>query len=299
MELGKSFPIERLEPKDARKLFLQSCERSLSEIMDAGLDQDLARLMAQLDGLPLAIVIAGTFMRETGTGISEYLEDYQKSWFQLQAQSLPTRHYHQGNILQTWAVSYHEIEKRDSTAAVLLLFLSIFDNQDIWYELIAGGRHCPNVPDWFEMAVGKKFDFKARTKTLRAFSLIETKPQGGSYRLHPVVQDWCTHVAATENHISRSREIVLVSIGYMVPDSDERDYARAQRRLLPHANYLFQKHMTYETNDTAVCGAFHMLGNLYSDQGKLKEAEEMYKRVLAGYGQNLCKALTSRNVGMH
>ncbi|KAI9037125.1 uncharacterized protein KD926_000842 [Aspergillus affinis] len=287
MELGKSFPIERLAPKDARKLFLQSWGRSLSEIVDAGLEKDLASLMAQFDGLPLAIVIAGAFMRETGTGISEYLEDYQESWFELQAQSLPTRHYHQGNILQTWAVSYHEIQKRDSTAAILLLFLSFFDNQDIWYELVAGGRHCPNVPDWFEMAVGRKFDFKARIKTLLAFSLIETKPQGGSYRLHPVVQDWCTHVAGTENHISRLREIALVSIGYTVPGSDEKDYARVQRRLLPHANYVFRKHMTYETNNTAVCGAFHMLGNLYSDQGKLKEAEEMYQRALAGKEQAL------------
>ena len=243
--------------------------------------------MTQLDGLPLAIAIAGAFMRETGTGIREYLEDYQESWSELQAQSTSTRHYHQGNILQTWAVSYHEIQKRDPTAAVLLLFLSFFDNQDIWYELIACGRHCANVPDWFETAVGTKFDFKARIKTLLAFSLIETKPQGGSYRLHPVVQGWCIHVAATENRISRLRELALVCIGYMVPGSDERDYARVQQRLLPHADYLFQKQMTYEANDTAICGAFLWLGNLYSDQGKLKEAEVMYQRALAGYEQAL------------
>ncbi|PLB41701.1 Pfs, NB-ARC and TPR domain protein [Aspergillus candidus] len=296
MELGKSFPIERLTPKDASNLFLQNCGRSLSEIVDTG-------LMTQLDGLPLAIAIAGAFMRETGTGIREYLEDYQESWSELQAQSTPTRHYHQGNILQTWAVSYQEIQKRDPTAAVLLLFLSFFDNQDIWYELIACGCHCANVPDWFETAVGTKFDFKARIKTLIAFSLIETKPQGGSYRLHPVVQDWCIHVAATENHISRLRELALVCIGYMVPDTDKRDYARVQRRLLPHANYLFQKHVTYEANNTAVCGAFRCLGNLYSNQGKLKEAEVMYQRALAGYEQTLgpdhtSTLLTVNNLGL-
>lgn len=38
-ELGKSFPTERLTPKDASKLFLQNCGRSLSEIVDTGLDQ--------------------------------------------------------------------------------------------------------------------------------------------------------------------------------------------------------------------------------------------------------------------
>lgn len=34
-------------------------------------------------------------------------------------------------------------------------------------------------------------------------------------------------------------------------------------------------------------GAFHGLGDLYSDQGKLKEAEEMYQRALAGYEKAL------------
>ena len=29
--------------------------------------------------------------------------------------------------------------------------------------------------------------------------------------------------------------------------------------------------------------SYHMLGSLYSDQGKLKEAEEIYQQVLKGY----------------
>jgi tetratricopeptide (TPR) repeat protein len=36
-----------------------------------------------------------------------------------------------------------------------------------------------------------------------------------------------------------------------------------------------------------VWGACHGLGNLYSDQGKLKEAKEMYQRALAGYEKAL------------
>lgn len=36
-------------------------------------------------------------------------------------------------------------------------------------------------------------------------------------------------------------------------------------------------------DDTALWGAFHGLGNLYSDQGKLNEAEKTYERALAGH----------------
>lgn len=40
-------------------------------------------------------------------------------------------------------------------------------------------------------------------------------------------------------------------------------------------------------DDVALWGALHSLGILCSDQGKLEEAEEMYQRALAGYGQTL------------
>jgi hypothetical protein len=97
---------------------------------------DLAELASLLDGLLLAIVIAGAFMRQTGTTVKEYLGLYRTSWFDLQSQSAPTRQYWQGNIIQTWIITYKEIQRHDPTAAKLLLLLAFFDNQDIWYELI-------------------------------------------------------------------------------------------------------------------------------------------------------------------
>jgi hypothetical protein len=67
-------------------------------------------------------------MHQTGTNIKEYLELYRTSWSDLQSQSSPTRHYQQGNMVQTWMVTYQEIQKCDPTAAKLLLLLAFFDN---------------------------------------------------------------------------------------------------------------------------------------------------------------------------
>jgi hypothetical protein len=44
---------------------------------------DVLVLASRLDGLPLAIVMAGSFMRETGTSITEFLQYYQEAWFDL------------------------------------------------------------------------------------------------------------------------------------------------------------------------------------------------------------------------
>jgi hypothetical protein len=156
-DIGTSFQISRLTPKDAIQLLLQSS--GLSRVIDTNKIEknsgtytfhthvlsmilklvDIITLAHRLDGLPLAIVIAGSFIRETGVSITEYLQYYQQAWSDLQLQSNPGREYQQGNMLQTWMISYHEIQKRDPNAAALLLLLARFDNRDIWYELVQSG----------------------------------------------------------------------------------------------------------------------------------------------------------------
>jgi hypothetical protein len=166
-------------------------------------------------------------MRQTGTNAKEYLELYRISWSDLQSQSGPIRHYQQGNMVQTWMVIYQEIQKRDPTAAKLLLLLAFFDNRDIWYELLRSGLNCSGLPPWFKMAVSSKLVFKTKVKALIGFSLVETKQQGGSYALHPVVQDWCHHVADHDNLTGQLHELALMSVGYMVPQTVRENMQRS------------------------------------------------------------------------
>ncbi|CAG8293488.1 unnamed protein product, partial [Penicillium salamii] len=282
-ELGGLFPVQRLEYHNSIQLLLQSSglsARNSTNKFDS--NPDVLTLTNRLDGLPLAIVIAGAFMRETGTSIKEYLEFYRESWSELQLQSNPGRQYQQGNILQTWMISYLEIQRRDPSAAVLLLLLARFDNRDIWYELVKNCRHSSNVPDWLEKATSSGIAFKFRVKSLIGFSLIESEQQEGSYTMHPVVQDWCHYIANESKHVNRMQlnELALISVGYSVPCASDRGYSELQQRLLPQANYV--RHLDLLDDDIELWGAFHGLGDLYSDQSKLKEAEGMYQRALEG-----------------
>ncbi|KAL2782501.1 hypothetical protein BJX66DRAFT_345772 [Aspergillus keveii] len=106
--------------------------------------------------------------------------------------------------------------------------------------------------------------------------------------LAPRFYCWCSYIAASEKRTVQLYELSLVSVGYMVPSQYDRDYARLQQRLLPHANYLIQRERNNWPDDTmAVLQAFHGLGGLYHDQGKLKDAEEMYQQALAGFEKAL------------
>ncbi|PGH16716.1 hypothetical protein AJ79_01589 [Helicocarpus griseus UAMH5409] len=241
-ELASSFPVQKLESKDAVQLLSQSSGLSAKNTMwNPQSDPGALDLANRLDGLPLAIVIAGAFIHETGTSILDYLKYYTESWYDLRSQSSPGRQYQHGNILQTWQLSYREIQKRDLDAAKLLLLLAYFDNRDIWYELVQAGSNSPNTPPWFNKAVSEKLAFGPSMKTLIGFSLIETKQQEGSYAMHPVVQDWCLHVARTEDMgLIQLNEQALIAVGCMVPFETNKNHPELQRRLVPHANFVLR-----------------------------------------------------------
>ncbi|OQD86643.1 hypothetical protein PENANT_c007G05014 [Penicillium antarcticum] len=287
-ELGESFPIHRLNPKDAIQLLLRSSRLSVdTTVGELRNSPEILTLASRLDGLPLAIVIAGSYIRKTGTSVTRYLQLYQESWSSLQSQSRSGPQYQHGNMLQTWLISYREIQKRDSKAAQLLLLLAHFDNQDTWYELIQSGCEGSDVPLWLYESAATFLAFSIRVSILIEFSLLEVKQQKESYTMHPVVQDWCLHVSSTDRYLVslRLNELALISVGYTVPNLSEKNSAELQRRLIPHANRILDTDWSGE--DTRVQGALNGLGNLYRHQGKLKEAEEIYQRAMAGKGMAL------------
>lgn len=89
--------------------------------------------------------------------------------------------------------------------------------------------------------------------------------QDGCFAMHPVVPDWCIHLASTNNTVSSTQlnELALVSIGYNVPSSSVTKYSEPQQRLIPHANYV--RYIDFPGHDIAVWEAFNGLGSLFSD----------------------------------
>ncbi|KAL4744554.1 hypothetical protein BDW72DRAFT_208926 [Aspergillus terricola var. indicus] len=257
-ELGMSFPVQKLLPKDATQLLLQSSGFSTKDILRMGAQQ---------------VVIAGAFMRQTGTTVKEYLELY--------------RTFLQGNMVQTWIITYQEIQKHDPTAAQLLLLLAFFDNQDIWFKLIQSGLDSSDPPPWFEMAVSSKLVFKTKVKALVKFSFVKTKQEEGSYTLHPIIQDWCCHITASNNITNQLHKLAFISVGFMVPSNSARGYAEIKQEL-EEAEEVYQRALAgYQkalgSDHTSTLNTVGNLGNLYKNQGKLEEAEEMYQLALAGY----------------
>ncbi|KAF4772413.1 hypothetical protein HAV15_002034 [Penicillium sp. str.  len=257
-DLGEFFPVQRLDPESSIELLLQSSgllAMNTTRNFDSNLDT--LSLANRLDGLPLAIVIAGAFMRETGTSITEYLQYYQKSWSKLQLQSNPGRQYHQAD---------------------LLLLLAHFDNRDIWYELVKCVRLSSNIPDWLNKATSSGLAFKAGVKSDSRFWRVSNKKEAMR------CTQWCrtgVFMLPTKAKISNIELWgALHSLGNLYSNQSKLKEAEEmyQRALAGYENALGPDH-------TSTLMTVNNLGTLYKDQGKLKETEEMYQRALAGCGK--------------
>ncbi len=251
-----------------------------------------------LQGLPLAIAQAGSYMRETGTNALEYMKLYEETWgvlmtqqheFTLQEATTPS-------ILTTWTVSFNELQKKSQDAANLLVLWAFLDNQDIWYELFTPTLDSDLtkellLPDWFFRCVGNQFEFKKCTRLLIRYSFVTANVESLSFSVHSVLHRWCFHNSdKIKNEIAWLAIMVVASA---VPTKTIVDYTLLQRRLLPHSNYVdsfFRQNIlknSSEAMELSLISACNSLGVLYSEQGKMAEAEALFLRALARFEKAL------------
>ena len=275
--------------------------------------------MQLLDGLPLALAQAGTYIRETGIDFAKYVDFYKQQWRDLMElqdrRDAPLYDYGDRSIWTTWTISFKAIQKTNEAAANLLLLWAFLDNRDLWYRLLAAAGErsavaAEHLSKWLQDIPSNELKFTDAVQLLRNYSMIESMQGLSSYATHPVVHKWAFHMQDQEQRMDLARTAVLV-VGFAVPHNSTKEYWTTQRRLLPHAQSCSQWILDSKADSSAkgrgsshragtdkecrreVLDAIVWLGLLYSDQGKLDEAEKMYQRALQGYEKALGPEHTS------
>ena len=239
------------------------------------------RLVNQLDGLPLALTTAGAYLSLVSTSLKDYLHYYKTSWLKLQQKSPDLLSYEDRTLYTTWNLSLKHIESQNNSARKLLWLWAYFDNQDLWFQLLAAGRE--GSPKWFSMIVKDELSFNKVIRLLCDHALIESLKVFGGYGMHTCVHAWVMHVLNAERKISMTR-LALTCVSSAMSSEDVPEYWAIERRLLSHARKCSEfvcRGIDFKSqDDLIILSTVHDLGVLFKNQDKLEDTKAVYQWAL-------------------
>ncbi|KAH7010637.1 uncharacterized protein B0I36DRAFT_257436, partial [Microdochium trichocladiopsis] len=284
IDMGHHIRLEKLK-SEHESLQILTKASGRNGLQDDGDAKDLVR---ELDGLPLALATAGAYLKRVPISIRKYLRYYQESWARITG-NLHLGSYADRTLSSTWQLSYDHVQAQNPLAANLLRWWAYFNNEDIWYDLVQARSRIG--PGWME-ELSEELNFNDAMGVLHDYGLVEPtttfqEPQG--YSIHSCLHSWAIHIL-NEEWDSCLNKLAVESVASQVPSREEAEYWLLQKRLISHA---IRSCSTVQESNCPTDRAFHSLGSLYADQGKLGEAEKMYLRALDGYEKALGPGHTS------
>ncbi|KAL8296146.1 hypothetical protein RB600_001572 [Gaeumannomyces tritici] len=285
-QLGNTKRLKNVDETLGKAIFQQW--RGAELVMDeAGI-----ALLGLLDGLPLALAQAAAYIRETELDVASYVRLYQDQWDELigsEKTDSALVDYEQRSVGTTWTISLKAVEAKSKYAANLVRLWAFLDHRDLWYGLLQETTDEEWCPAWLCEIACSEIKFMGTARLLLRYSMIEAQESvQGSYTMHPVVHRWAAHIQDGPEKIGFVK-LAMMMVGLIAPSSTTKDYWVLQRRLLPHAERCLwymgdigKAGHQGKFEDISVIYALHSLADLYSDQGRLAEAEALYERALQG-----------------
>jgi tetratricopeptide (TPR) repeat protein len=286
-------------------------------VKDEAIMREIALVM---DGLPLALDQAGSYIEATRCSLSDYLRLYQSSHLSL----LDERDAHTDHplsVIKTFTLAFEQLEQHNAQAAELLTvcaFLSPEPIPDVFFR--EGAAY---LGPTFEVLAADSFVFLSAVRALLMYSLLQRNADTQTITIHRLVQ------AVLKGRLSKmaqqtwaTRVTRAMSALFPSDEMTQAHYWQNCERLLPHAlacielseqwsddkiSYLILIcHVAAYLSERArytgaqqllqravyiservlgprhflVAEALHNLGTLYLRQGKYAEAESLLQRAL-------------------
>lgn len=242
------------------------------------IDQDLledeqatAALLLELTYLPLAIVQAAAYINKNQISLSEYatlLDDTEQNIIDILSEEFEDEGRYEdikNPIATTWLISFEQIRTRDALAAEYLSFMSCVDAKDISQSLLPPAQSAKKAVD----AIG----------TLAAYSFVTKHKTGQLLDLHRLVHLVTRNWLRTKEHLGEWAAKALGRLVEVFPDDDHTN-SKVWRMYLPHARYALEADFE-ESRGEGETVLLWKFGNCTYSDGRYKEAEEAYTKVIA------------------
>jgi transcriptional regulator with XRE-family HTH domain len=284
--IAQALELEKME-SDAAALFLLqrvhalSSENSLDDV--AGPERvDALEIAYVMDGLPLALDQAGSYIEETGCTLSHYL-----TLFAMQrAQLLRQRGFaldHPESVTTTWSLAFQAIQEANRSAADLLYLCAFLHPDAIYRDIVVEGasvlgsslRPIAADPIALDQTIGE----------LRKYSLVHSNPKTGVLTIHRLVQavikdllDQGTQRSWAERVVRAMCEVFPLIEGVEVTEWKER---RAKCRLyFAHAQVSSELIRQWRMVFVEAARLLSKLGKYLEDISAFADAERVFIEAL-------------------
>jgi tetratricopeptide (TPR) repeat protein/DNA-binding XRE family transcriptional regulator len=277
-----------------------------------------AGVVAELDGLPLALDQAGAYIEETRCGLSQYNHRYnaRRKDLLLRRGRFPMNH--PDSVATTWSLSFHHVKQKSEAAAELLCLLAFLDPESISEEFLTLGAI--ELGPVLGAAARDPLQLDYIIELLLCYSLIQRNGAGKSLSVHRLVQvvlkdsmDWDTQRLWAERAIRAVNDAfpdvelhtwercqqclphVEICTTYIkeyalaFPEA-ARLFNEAASYLIIHGRYDYAESMlhialelrqnTLEASHPDTARTLNDLGVLYLKQGKYQEAEPLLQKAM-------------------
>ncbi|WP_406302828.1 tetratricopeptide repeat protein [Streptomyces sp. NBC_00885] len=211
----------------------------------AGTAVDARRLAERLGGLPLALLLAGTYLAEANDMPPAYRDPDMPADFSSYQAALDTglRRVDPGNVIgQTWAMSVDLLEKRgEPLARPLLELIATFADAPLPYTLLLTPSALANAGQLAGLDGPRLWRLLTALVDLGLVDLSSTNNDTDALptlRVHPLVRD------ASRSHTALNTAVAALTVAALANETgipEEPAYWDHWRLLQPHASDLFHR----------------------------------------------------------
>jgi tetratricopeptide (TPR) repeat protein len=234
-------------------------------------------IVAQLDGLPLALDQAGAYIEETGGGLSGYLNLYQTHTPKLFRRRGALASDHPKPVAATWSLSFEKIEQANSAAAELLRVCAFLHSDGIPEEVFSKGA--PELGAFLETVGSDKYALDEAISEILKYSLLRRDPNIRTLEMHRLVQAVLKQgMTQTVQRLWAERAVRAVNRTF---PKVEFSTWKVCERLLPQAQICAELITQWGFEFTESALLLNQAGLYLDNRGRYTDAEPFYKRALA------------------
>jgi tetratricopeptide (TPR) repeat protein len=274
-------------------LFLDilSLDESISFLLErTGYERTEANVAAttelnkELDGLPLALEQASSFIVQQKIDVPTYLRAYKKKGLsQLEKAKAKTGRY-PSSVMKTWIINFEAVTTQNPAASALLEMSAFLAPDAIPYCMLTSGKeYLGELLHLYIFSDANDDDDKLLAVNellalLSQYSLIWWEPERQRYSIHRLVQSAMSSnltKLAADRWIERAIDIAVSAY-----PGKEFEHWEVCTQLLPHWLKIVRQAQRTEYKAESLGMLLNQAGSFLRDQGRYSEAEPLCKRAL-------------------